>query len=72
MNQFLDVLKQYATSKKAIAFVAGLVMLFLNQFGLDLPEETITRGVALIASYLVGQGLADIGKEAEKQKQANQ
>lgn len=54
-------------SKKAIATIVGLLApILLNVFGLDLSTEEVTAFVGLIAAYVVGQGVADHGKEKEK------
>ena len=45
------------TSKKAIATISGIVA---HQLGAD---PTVVQG---IAAYVVGQGIADHGKEARK------
>jgi hypothetical protein len=62
-------------SKKAIAMVTGMVAAFLStKIGLD-PEVTVTLLQALagiIGSYIIGQGIADHGKEAEKIKLAGE
>ena len=55
-----DLLK----SKKAIATIAGVLVVATNRIGLQLPEEAVTQIVAAIAAYVVSQGLADFGKHA--------
>jgi len=59
--------KSLAGSKKFAAMMIGLLMLLGAKIGLD---ESVSRGlseqiVALVASFVVGQGIADHGKEAE-------
>ena len=53
------------TSKKAIATIAGVLLVITNKIGLQLPEEAVTQIVAAIAAYVVSQGLADFGKAAK-------
>lgn len=61
----------FLRSKKAIGFMLGILSLFLADIvGLD--QGTVTGIVGLVASYLVSQGVADIGKgkkEAENGKE---
>jgi hypothetical protein len=53
------------TSKKAIATLAGVLIVASNRIGLQLPEEAITQIIGAIAAYVVSQGLADFGKAAK-------
>jgi hypothetical protein len=53
------------TSKKAIATMAGVLIVASNRIGLQLPEEAITQIIGAIAAYVVSQGLADFGKAAK-------
>ena len=50
------------TSKKALAAIAGVIIVVLNRMSIHLDNETMNQILALIASYIVGQGVADIGK----------
>jgi len=52
------------TSKKALATIAGVLVVATNKIGLNLPEEAVTQIVAAIAAYVVSQGLADFSKNA--------
>lgn len=70
---FWDKLKEMLVSKKFIALVAGLISTVLVTFGVEINEENIVQLITLIlgmsgmvSSYIVGQGLADQGKEAAK------
>jgi len=58
------LLSEVLTSKKAIATVAGVLIVMTNKIGLQLPEEAVTQIVAAIAAYVVSQGLADFSKNA--------
>jgi hypothetical protein len=54
------------TSKKAIATIAGVLIVASNKIGLQLPEEAITQIIGAIAAYVVSQGLADFGKSSKQ------
>ena len=53
------------TSKKAIATMAGVLIVATNKIGLQLPGEAVTQIIGAIAAYVVSQGLADFGKTAK-------
>ena len=59
----LDVLKSLLSSKKFLATLVGIIVTLVAKIGWDVPEETVTKLVGLLASYVVGQGIADAGKE---------
>ena len=59
------LLAEVLTSKKAIATMAGVLIVASNRIGLQLPEEAITQIMGAIAAYVVSQGLADFGKAAK-------
>lgn len=61
-EEAMAFLKALFTSKKAGAFLLGLLMLVLTQL-LGLDKETAMKIAELIMAYLVGQGLADLGKK---------
>lgn len=46
-----DLLK----SKRFWAAVSGLVVIFTKQFWPDIPDETVTNVVLIIASWIVGE-----------------
>jgi hypothetical protein len=52
------MLRGFFDSKKAAVLVAGIVIFLGARFGLDIPRE----------DAVVGQGIADHGKEAAKLK----
>lgn len=65
----MEFIKSLVTSKKAAAMVAGVLMAaFGKKVGLD--ESAVTSIVATVIAYLVGQGIADHGKEAVKAKES--
>lgn len=53
-------------SKKFQALVVGLLVLLVQQYIPGLDEAKTTEVVALIVAYIIGQGLADFGKEKAK------
>lgn len=60
----MDVFRQLLNSKKAIAAVAGVLIALAARVGLDLPVESTHEIIAVVVAYIVGQGLADFGKES--------
>lgn len=66
----MEFLKSLLTSKKAAAMVAAVIMQVVGKkLGLD---ETQVQGIVYsIIAYIVGQGIADHGKEAAKVQAGN-
>ena len=62
----MGVLKDMLGSKKAVAMIAGLIVSVAGKYGLELPIEELTALLSPILAYIVGQGLADVGKERAK------
>jgi len=61
----VDVLKALLASKKFTAMIIGIIATFMSdRFGL--PKEQMIQVIGLIISYIIGQGIADHGKEAAK------
>ena len=61
----LNALKGMVASKKAVAMIVGIIMAsFGKKMGLD--EDALTKIIGVVASYCIGQGIADHGKEAAK------
>lgn len=60
------LLAQVFTSKKALATMAGVVVALLGKLGVQLPLEVTISILGLIGTYVIGQGIADNGKEAVK------
>lgn len=51
-------------SKKFIAALSGALFVVLNEvLGFGIQEDTVLEVVGLLAAYIVGQGIADHGKE---------
>lgn len=51
-------------SKKFWATLSGCAAVIGGQY-LGLDEGTVTKLVAVIASYVIGQGVADVGKNSK-------
>lgn len=62
----LDKLKALFTSKKFICTVVGILLVIAGKVGIGITEDQMWAIVALIASFVTGQGLADFGKEKAK------
>lgn len=58
----MDLLK----SKKFQAAIAGIIVVIIMQFIPEIDESELTKIVALIIAYILGQGAADFMKEAKK------
>lgn len=65
----MELLKSLLTSKKAAAMVAAVIMQLIGKkVGLD--ADQVSGIVYSIIAYIVGQGIADHGKEAVKAAKA--
>lgn len=70
----MSILKRFvsaiAGSKKAVATVAGALFTLLapvaRRYGVEITEEQVLEVLGLIGAYVIGQGVADHGKEAAK------
>ena len=60
------VIQDFLSSKKGIALLVGVIITFVAKYGIDVDEATVTQVVSLVVAYIVGQGIADAGKEAVK------
>jgi uncharacterized membrane protein len=66
----MDLIKRFlgaiAGSKKAVAAVSAAVFIFLapvlTRLGVEVTPEEKADIIKLVIAYLVGQGLADVGK----------
>ena len=66
MQAFMAVLKALFSSKKFVAMLVGIVATLLAKIGLDVDDATVTKLVGVVVSFILGQGIADHGKEAAK------
>ena len=68
MDKFKAFLADVFTSKKAVAALVTLLVIVLQALGFPISEQVIQNILMVIAPYLVGQGIADAGKEAARMK----
>jgi len=64
----MEFLKSFITSKKAAAMLAAVIMRVIGT-KIGLNEVEVSGIVYTIIAYIVGQGIADHGKEAVKADQ---
>lgn len=62
----LDAIKGLLSSKKALAAIAGVVVALVGKLGIDLDTDALVILITPIVAFVVGQGIADNGKEAAK------
>lgn len=62
----MEALKGLLSSKKAIVAIVGIIIAAAGKAGLDLSEDSVHDIVQVVMAYLVGQGVADHGKESAK------
>jgi hypothetical protein len=60
----MTVIKQLLASKKAVAAIAGVLVILAGRIGLNLPDDTALEITGIVIAYLLGQGLADVNKPA--------
>ena len=66
MNWIKNIIGGLLTSKKFIVLISGLLVTLLAKFKLNIDATTVQEFVAMIIAYVIGQGIADSGKEAAK------
>ena len=64
-----QAIKDMLGSKKAIAMIVGLVVSFAAKYGLQLPTEELAAVLSPVLAYILGQGVADVGKEKARIEQ---
>ena len=63
----MNALRQMLGSKKAIAMFASVGAVLLGKlFELELPPEELAVILTPVIAYILGQGVADHGKEKAK------
>jgi len=65
------MLRDLFKSKKFVSLLVGVLVFVLGRFGLGVSEDQLLPIVGLIASYIIGQGVSDSGKEAAKELAKN-
>ena len=61
-----NAVKEILASKKALAAIVAILVWVVGKAGLDLDAADLAPIVAVLMTYILGQGLADKGKEAAK------
>ena len=64
-----QAIKAMLGSKKAIAMIVGLVVSFAAKYWLQLPTEELAAVLSPVLAYILGQGVADVGKEKARIEQ---
>lgn len=63
----MALLRSLFASKKFLAMLSGVIgIVALKLFKVAVDPATVAEIVALIGTYIVGQGISDHGKEAAK------
>lgn len=62
----MDLIKHLLSSKKFIATLLGFVIALAARFGFEVSYEELLALVSPFIAYILGQGIADFGKEAKK------
>lgn len=59
----LIALRAMLASKKFIGAIAGVIVAGALKVGVDLPTDAVAAVISPIVAYILGQGVADLGKE---------
>ena len=62
----MKIIRDLFASKKFLVMLSSIVIYSASRFGLDVPPDACDKFLGLVAAWLVGQGVADHGKEAAK------
>jgi uncharacterized membrane protein (DUF441 family) len=62
----MDLLKNLLSGKKFAAMIIGMVIAIGGKYGLKFDPDLVQEIVGLVIAFIVGQGIADHGKEAAK------
>ena len=62
----LNALKELISSKKALMAIASAIVAGVAKLGLELDTEAVLTIITPLVSFVIGQGVADLGKEAAK------
>jgi hypothetical protein len=61
-----NLIKELFSSKKFVVMLAAALFAVANKVGLNVSEDLVNQIVGLAAAFIVGQGIADAGKEKAK------
>ena len=67
----IKAFKAMLQSKKAIAMIGGVLAGILGKYGLEIPAADLTAILSPVIAYIVGQGVADVGKEKARMENEN-
>ena len=62
----INTIKELLRSKKAVVAIVTTLALILGLFGIHIDVPELVTAVSPLYVYIIGQGLADKGKEAAK------
>ena len=63
----MEIIKKLLGSKKFVTGLAAIIAAVLNDLlGRPVSEEVVLSSLGMVAALVVGQGIADHGKEKEK------
>jgi hypothetical protein len=63
----MDIVRKLFGSRKFLVLLASSIALLITKYlKIQVDEDTVLQFVILIGGYLVGQGIADVGKGAAK------
>lgn len=62
----MDILRALFSSKKFIAAVVGVIVGAGARYGLNLDPTDVAIILSPIISFIIGQGISDLGKDAAK------
>ena len=62
----LTALKDLLASKKFLVMLTAIAVAVASKLGLNLDPDMLTQIMAMAGTFIVGQGIADHGKEAAK------
>lgn len=62
----MDLIKALLSSKKFIAAIIGIIITIGARYGFNLDPDLVRDIVAILIAYILGQSIADHGKEAAR------
>ncbi len=63
-----EMFKELLSSKKFITTAVAIIVWVVGRFGLHVDEASLLPLVGALSAFVIAQGFADHGKEAEKAK----
>lgn len=63
----MELIKKFLNSRKFLVMLAGAIGLLITKYlKVEVEPDTVLQFVILIASYIIGEGIAGFGKGAAK------